>query len=94
MNIRLARFVAALLFIAVTAVWAWIIRIAADPGSGWGAAWFELALTNFAATILALLACYVLWQPAAWRLPLARAALSVAAILLAAALMRCRRWSA
>ena len=87
MSVRLARSLAVLLVLAVFGVWAWILWIAADPGTGWGKAWFELTLTNFAVTFLAFLACYVLWQPAAWRLRLARAALSVAAVLLAAALI-------
>ena len=87
MNVRAARSLVVLLVLAVLGVWAWIVSIAADPGAGWGAAWFELALANFAVTFLALLAGYVLWQPAAWRPRLARAGLSVAAILTAAALI-------
>ncbi len=87
MLFRAAQLLVALLVLAVLGIWAWIITIAADPGSGWGKAWFELALGHFAATFLALLACYVVWQPAAWRPRLARTGLSVAAILLAAAVI-------
>ena len=56
-------------------------------GAGWGKAWFELTLAQAGVSSLALLACYVLWQPAVWRPRLARAAVSLAAVLLAAALI-------
>lgn len=87
MTFRAAQSLVALFLLAVLGVWAWILTIAADPGTGWGTVWFELTLTNFAVTFLAILACYVVWQPLGWRMRLARAALSVAAILLAAALI-------
>ena len=87
MTVRASRSLVALLALAVFGAWAWIVWIAGDPETGWGAAWFELALTNFAVTFLAAWACYVLWQPSAWRPRLARATLSTAAILLAAALI-------
>src|SRR5438552_1554685 len=87
MNSCTARILAVVNLLAVFGAWAWILSIAADPGSGWGTAWFELALANFGVTFLAFLAAYVLWQPSAWRPRLARAGLSLAAILLVAALI-------
>ena len=52
-----------------------------------GALWYELALGHAALTYLAALACYVLWDISTWRRRLARCALNVAALLLAAGLV-------
>lgn len=75
------------ILVAVVGGWLGIFHVGADPATGWGQSWFELTLAHVGLTYLALLACYVLWGYSSWKQRLTRAILSVAALLLAVALV-------